>query len=224
MNDMDKSDLYKIFLLIFLFFILIAIREQVVLTQFWRYQASNQFAVPDKEIQSRFIKATLSMLENDYVKAREEFLIVGYRFPGNPFEKSAKLGVNLVEQLSTGKVVSTQMSMAKRDTLKGSLPDTAKIAANKKLVIEVVNACGNQDATDLMTEAIQKAGYDVKRVSTSTEGASMYTKVINNGNATKEARELAKALSINSVYDFTNDETDADITVVVGSDYLKKEK
>ena len=52
----------------------------------------------------------------------------------------------------------------------------------------------------------------------------MYTKVINNGNATKEARELAKALSINSVYDFTNDETDADITVVVGSDYLKKEK
>ncbi|MBN1232862.1 MAG: LytR C-terminal domain-containing protein [Candidatus Coatesbacteria bacterium] len=221
MNEFSNSELKRFYLFIFIVALLVVIREQVVLYQFWKYQAASVYDIKNKEIQSRYLIATNSLLQKEYNLAREEFLIIAYRFPGNEFEKSAKNGVKLIEEL-TGKGIMTAIT-TKSDSTRVVPGDTTKIDKDNKLIIEVVNGCGDQDATDLMVEALQKQGYDVKRVVNSSDSPSMYTKVINNGNSGKEARKLAQDMNIKGVYDFVNEDTDAHITVVVGADYLKKD-
>lgn len=220
MDEFSNSELKRFYLFIFIIALLVLIREQIVLYQFWKYQAASVYDIKNKEIQSRYLIATNALLQKEFSVAREEFLIIAYRFPGNEFEKSAKNGVKLIEEL-TGK--GSMVAITKPDSVKIASGDTTKAAKENKLIIEVVNGCGDQDATDLMVEALQKQGYDVKRVVNSSDSPSMYTKVINNGNSGKEARKLAQDMNIKSVYDFANEDTDAHITIVVGADYLKKD-
>lgn len=104
----------------------------------------------------------------------------------------------------------------------GSAADTAPVALDARLKVEVLNGSGDRGAAALVRDRLRERGFDVVSAENADHFDYAVTHVLNRSGEPGAARQVASQLGVDSVANAIDPDLFLDATVILGADWRER--